>query len=186
MRRINKVFLILFVVMGSLSALGGYFFAKDADSVFSEKYMQSLTKSVSADNTVFLNKDAMIEITYTYTFCGHKETVKGSASYFGFTGLTHDETAKKFKTVNIRKFSYNDAVIEAKAEEYCPRHFVLKFDEDELFIYKTDSKTASLRKYLELNKYRKSILPGYREELDIGVVFESTNEINRYLKEISK
>ena len=184
MKKSKIIYLSVFFGAVLLSAFLGYYMAKGSEPIFSQKYIESQAVSVAAND--FLKKDAMIEIVSDYAFCGHKETVKGNASYFGFAGLTLDELLQKKEFATVKKFSQSGVVLEVKPEEFCPKHFTLKFDGDELYIYKTDSKTGELEKYLELNIYRKGVYPVYRDELDIGRVFENTNEINRYLKEIRK
>ena len=172
--------------MIALCAFGGFYLANNSGSILSDSYKESITADAVSPSSIFLEKTAVVTITYRYRFCGHSETISASASDLGFSGFVEDELSFSNGVAEVRTFTPSMAEIIVDVDEYCPKHYIVKLYEDEVCLYKTNSQTGKSRRYLDLNITAEDVLPVKREELEEGVVFENTSDVNRYVKEIQK
>lgn len=176
------LFWTAFILVAATGGLLGYYFAMGEPTVFNQTYLDE--QAVQAANTsVVLASDADIEITYTYLMCGHKEKVE-LAGDLRFAGKTMEQIKQENPGSQIREFGAHKLVMLLDVNEYCPQHYIVKLDNGKVNIFKTNRATGKSELYLDLKLDASAIKQEELERLAVGVVFETTSDVNNYLYSI--
>ena len=182
MKKTNLVFWVLTGVCLCISAYLGVYCADHAQSVFSEEYLQSV-QAAAQPEPVRMDKGTQMTITYRYLFCAHEETVSTNAGVCGLAGKTQQELEED-AAVTVREFSQKHVRMLVEEPEYCTKHYIVKSDGGNIYVFKTNRRTGRSEIYLDVHLRESDVEKSQRERLKTGVVFERTSDINRYLNEI--
>lgn len=145
------------------------------NSIFKEKTFP--VSDVNKDDE-YLNQDCILKTTIQYT-CGHIEYTEEPLplKYNGknlncFLELDPDITQKK-----IQK---NILTIEKKVNTKCSQHYMIKLQENSLYIYSLKNPDSPIR------KHPVDIIGLYEDELDIlkkGIEFNDENALLEFLED---
>lgn len=174
----KKVFLLYFVICSAIfGGIFGLYMGKNAKSIYKDEYLQA----ASANDEIKLADDAVVEMVYKYTYCGHSEKVSLKNP---FGEKTMSELLQENTNMQVRDFSSGNAVIIFEVEDYCPKHYILKENNGKLAVYKMSRDTGKQEIYLELDISIGSISDTERKRLKEGIVFSNTSELNIYVRNL--
>lgn len=169
--------LLFFMFIG----LAGY-----GTAVLSEKERQQASDwdnevPAAADEQKTQN-DCTVTWEYVYGYCGHKKTAEAPITE-DMTGLTLKQLESKFRNIKIIDFSPKYLTLQKKIDQYCPDHLILKVSGDTLGVFRTDTgkDTASMISRVAIPY--SAIPEQYRQQLQYGDVFNSMEEIQKFIAE---
>lgn len=183
-RRKKRILLQCLVLLFlSFVALAGYGMA-----VLSEQEKTGKRKAEAepempvAQNEQKTGEDCAVTWEYIYEFCGHKVTAESDIEP-DMTGLTLREFESRFKNIKVVEFSPNKLVLQKKISQYCPNHLILKLNEGALSVYRTDAGKDTLSMVYRVELSYSDVPERYRQALLHGEVFNSTEDVQKYIAE---
>ncbi|GEM_PF-3063271 len=138
--------------------------------------------NVQAVTDTGLSPNADVEWEYYYAKCSHSEyiSVKASNDMIGKSG---EEIADLY---GAKLISYQNNKIKLKKEinAYCPNHYILKKDGDNISIYKPISGSEQVE-FTKATDVKFCVLSGNaKTEIENGKVFESIEDLELFLEDI--
>ncbi len=121
---------------------------------------------------------AVVELLTKCTLCGH--TVKSQRD--DLAGITYNELAAGFSGWEVASFGHEGAVLSRELEAYCPRHYVLRYGYEELYIEQyTEDEFAPVR-LMELSVVTDALPQELIKKLREGLAFNSLEEIDAFFE----
>lgn len=115
--------------------------------------------------------------------CGHE--VLSEPPQKAFIGYTQTELESFYAPCVIGRFDGEQIEINQSMENYCPKHYVLKQEGEDLCVYRTESEhlTWQLERVLD-TELAAMLQDEMHEQLAKGIAFDSLSEIDAYLESI--
>jgi len=114
-----------------------------------------------------------------FSACSHEIVTAGGES---LTGKTREEAEITYPGWTLISFQDGEAVFEKTFLGYCPAHYILRLEDAELGIYRTDEKTYAEKRLMVLDYDADALDDTERAELERGLAFDDLNGINAYLE----
>jgi len=133
-------------------------------------------KEVVAENTVF-------KWIYYYDKCKHT-TVKEQKADLESLGYDEKQLKAFYPDSKILGFAEERVVFYKEFHQYCPKHFILKREEDFLGIYRTVQNTDRLEMIKRFDIPYDSLNEDLRERVEEGIVENSQEDIESILENL--
>lgn len=127
--------------------------------------------------------DAKVHWHYTYERCAHRVLVECNVDE-SMVGLTFTEFSQRYPYIKIIEFDSDKLVLSRSYDTYCPEHYILKKNGNELAIYRTAVGSGKQEVYLKVPIDFNEIAPDERKVLEAGRVFSSISDLESYLEDI--
>lgn len=176
--------LIIFIICTLLicgAGLIGFQMAKNEPRIVQED-AQDEALQVGAEKGR-ITPDTTVSIDIEYKMCTH-HIYESCLADEDLQGLTFSEFSEQYPNTKIIEFSSSKLVLKKTFRCYCPEHFVLKKDGDQLAVFRTKSGTDEQVVYREIDVYFNQIDEQEKQVLLTGKVFGTVDEIEIYLVKI--
>jgi hypothetical protein len=170
--------LLVSVLLLAASGAVGYTIARNEPRLREEPSATEVPVAEAAN--VRISKDATLRWEYVYEMCGHIDTAEAPVDK-GLAGLTFTQLQEKYPAARIVSFDTGKVVMRLNFACYCPEHYILKKDGDELAIYRTKEGTEEQRVYRLIHLPFNSVEAGERAVLTVGRVFDSLQDAEGYI-----
>jgi hypothetical protein len=114
-----------------------------------------------------------------FAACSHEIVTVGGES---LVGKTREEAEIAYPGWTLVSFENSEAVFEKTFLGYCPAHYILRLEDEELGIYRTDETTYTEKRLMVLDYDADALDDAERAELERGLAFDDLNGINAYLE----
>jgi len=143
---------------------------------------ENLALNVQAVSDTGLSPDADVEWEYDYIKCKHMEYISTKASN-DMIGKSGTEIANLYGA-KLVSYQSNNIKLKKEINSYCPRHYILKKDGDNISIYKPISGSEQLE-FTKTTDIKFSILSGNaKTEIENGKAFEWVEDLELFLEDI--
>jgi hypothetical protein len=173
--------LLVSVLLLAVSGAVGYTLARNEPRLREQPSATEVPVAEAAN--VRISKDATLHWDYVYEMCGHTDAVEAPVDK-GLVGLTFTQLQGKYPEARIISFDADEVVLRMNFACYCPEHYLLRKDADELAIYRTKEGTDEQRVYRLIHLSFDSIEAGERAVLTVGRVFDSLQDAESYITEV--
>lgn len=173
--------LLISILVLAASGITGYVLAREEPRL-REEPQASQAVAAEADN-VRISDNATLRWEYVYEMCSHTVVVEAPVDK-STAGLTFTQLQQKFPDVRIASFDVNQVVLRRSFPCYCPEHYVLKKNEDELAVFRTQPGTDEQRIVRLVHARFSSIDKGEQNVLTTGRVFDSIEDTEAYIYDL--
>lgn len=126
-----------------------------------------------------LAQDAVVMLEYMHSKCKH--TVRQMKTGNQISGLTKQELEVMFPGMQVTEFSRNGATLKKSVDQYCPNHYILKKEGEEINIYRPEAGRTELKLEKSISGI---VIIDDSLGLEEGLVFDNLNDIEEFLEEI--
>lgn len=181
-RRYKKI-VIWSAVFAVLAAAGitGYILASNEPRVVEVTPTASEMPAGADDSKVA--KGAAVEWEYEYRMCGHSIFLNCEADD-NIVGFTFSQLQAENPNVRIVTFEPGKLVLKLSFYCYCPRHYILKQNRDELAIFRTILGSDEQEIYREVPLRFDDLSTDEQKVLESGKLFESLDELEYYIENL--
>lgn len=127
-----------------------------------------------------LAEDPVVTVKYIHDPCGHSYEKTLPTEEVG--GLTKAELMLKYPTMEITSFTATGATMECHLKQYCPQHYMVKLENGQLVIYRTQEGTDNQLVIQRVDIDPTMADPNYFKD---GVMFNSLDEVESLLENLS-
>ena len=163
----NRILLVGTALMLSVSAVSGYAMARTTASPLREEAQETVARGCERTDV------------YNYTVCGKSVTQVTKISG-EFVGLNKQELAEKLTDGRVTSFSANAVTVTHDVRQYCSEHYLLIYEEGELFIRQNTGYTEELETVTALGAPVKALRTSVLKRLEEGIVFSTLSAAKRY------
>ncbi len=184
MRRHRGHIVALLVSVALLAGAGttGYLMARSEPRLRAEA---EATQAAVEANNQRISGAAVVRWEYEYEMCGHVDIVEGPADE-NTAGLTFSQLQQAYPDARIVTFETNRVVLRMSFPCYCPEHYMLKKNSDELAIFQTREGTGEQRVFRLIHLRFDSIDAGEQPVLLGGRVFDSVEDAEAYIEKLAQ
>lgn len=173
----------LILLFFSFVALAGYGLAVLSEQEKLQKQAAEAEPEVPvALNEQRTSEEAAVTWEYVYEYCGHKVTAELPIAA-DMAGLTLKEFENRFKNIKVVEFAPDNLLLQKKIEQYCPEHLILKLEQGQLGVYRTDAGKDTMSMIYRVEISYSAIPEEYRQALLHGEVFNSTEDVQKFIAE---
>ena len=184
-RRHRKLIIFLIMVLAvGISGFIGYLIAESEPRVVAETAQEDAAIKAGTDDER-ISKNTAIIWDYEYEMCRHHVSM-GTEPNADMIGLTFTQLKTKYPDVVIVSFSADEVVLKKRIECYCPEHFLLKRNKDQLTVYRTAAGTDKQDVYFDVDTDFNALSKEIQEELEDGRVFSDIDDLQAFLEKISR
>lgn len=175
---------MIILCMAAVSGITGYLLAESEPRIVAEKEEETSAVPVGAEDAR-ITKATVIEWEYVYEMCAHRVSIN-SAPDHGMIGLGFAQFKNAYPNVRIVSFTPEKVVLRKRFSCYCPEHYILKKSGDELAVFRTETGKDTLSAYIDISVNFASLDKQTREELQVGRVFSTFDDLEKYLEKMIK
>ncbi len=181
MRGHRIVLLAVIVLLLGGAGLTGYLMAREEPRLRAEP--SPTAAAVAEGGGVRIGKDATVRWEYVYEMCGHTVAVETVADE-KLVGLAFTQLQELYPDARIVAFDEDEVVLRRTFACYCPEHYILKKDGDELAVYRTKEGADEQRVYRLVHIRFDDIEKSEQNVLAIGRVFDSLQDAESYIADV--
>lgn len=180
LRRTYKRLLFFFIslVVILLSGAVGYIVARQEPRIVEAE--PSPTAVEAGANDARIENGASVTWIYDYEMCRHTDAVTSTADKT-LVGLSFTQLQQKYPDCRIDLFEPDDIVLEKSLLCYCPRHYILKKNDEVLSVFRTKAGTEEYEKLRDFDISFDDIEKNEQESLTTGRVFSDMTDIEHYV-----
>jgi hypothetical protein len=134
-------------------------------------------------NDARLKSGAIVTWVYEYDMCRHEVTEEAEANA-DLVGLSFSQLQQKYPQARIVLFEPDAVTLEMSFTCYCPSHYILKKDGDELGLFRTRAGTDEQEKIQEYHIKFDSISAGERDAVSVGREFSDMTDVGVYIQKL--
>ena len=151
----------------------------NSNGIVNSSIQPSPTDAEVIQNNNVLADDAVVTLEYMHSKCKH--TVKQIKTGDHIAGLTRQELEVMFYGMQVTEFSRNGATLMKSVDQYCPNHYILKKEVDEIRIYRPEAGKTELKLEKTITGI---VIIDDSLGLEDGLLFDNLNEIEEFLEEL--
>lgn len=126
-----------------------------------------------------------LTIQYNYRPCNH-EVVEVYEHQTELAGKTRQEVEKEYPDFQIEQFDEDQVVLEKSFSVYCEKHYILIWEDDQLAVYQTQSKTGDQAKVKQMDdSATRNMTANEKKQVKQGKIFSTLEEIETYLDKLN-
>ncbi len=177
------IFLCMLLIV-AISGLIGFLIAESEPRVVAETSEEETAVQAGADNDR-IAKETVITWDYEYEMCKHHLYIDSEPEP-DMIGLNFTQLKDKYPDAVIVSFSADEVVLKRRFGCYCPEHFMLKRNNDQLAVYRTAAGTDKQELYIDVDILFSDLSIEQRELLEEGRVFSNFDDLQAYLEKINQ
>lgn len=168
----------LCITVTVIAAITGYIISATNDSIDRDEGI-----AVAAIDMEKLEENCTVNITYHYKLCNHtiEKTEKLPEE---LVGKDKAAAAAFYKDYQFTAFSANKICIEKTFNTYCDKHFILKSEGNNVWLYRTIAETGDLAQYRKIGMDIQTLTDSEKDALLKGKVFPSLEAVEEYLESV--
>ncbi len=183
-KRKRKIFIWLAVlVLFAAAGAAGFILASNEPRVV--KITPSPSDVPAAADDSEISKGAVVKWEYEYEMCGHSVYLSCMADDHTI-GLKFSQLQAEYPDARIVSFEPEMVSLKMSFDCYCPRHYILKRYMDSLAIFRTILGAGEQETYRKIPIRFDGLNADEQEVLEAGKLFESIEELERYIENIDK
>ncbi len=134
----------------------------------------------SKNDNIKVSGNANVKFVCTFEKCNHILNVENVS----FEGMTEKDILEKYPDGRIYKFSEDEIRISRHINDYCPKHYVLKADNNKLIVSRFNQDTLEKEYIMELDAETLELDSNINDINRGDMEFDSLVAINEYIEGI--
>ena len=175
--------MFIFVMIVLLGSAGlGYMIARGEPRIVEPE--PTLGDVEAGANDARISSGAIVTWKYEYEMCRHCIQEKKPADV-EMIGLSFSQFRENYPDLRVISFESDSLVVEKSFDCYCPDHYILKLNGENLAVYRTRLGTDEQEMYSSIDTRLDLIDPDKRSVLVAGRVFSTMGDLKDYVEKIS-
>lgn len=138
-------------------------------------------QAVGGDRTVCVLDTTQVEWISAFSACGHECVESDTESA---VGMTLEELKSTYADYEVRMFTTAKVKLKRELMGYCPKHYVLLLDHGTVCVKRTDPDTFLPYVVMEIPIEIDALDEETRAELEVGIPFDSLEQINVFFESL--